>query len=212
MKVKKQILLINGSPRAPHSHSKQFASLFRKFCRVPSDYACITSTNHAALCQRMENYSDVVLVFPLYVDSLPVRLLEFLKSVEAYRLSHRPVVSVVINCGFFEPKQNDVAVDMIRLFCAQNGFSFGSALKIGSGEAVLATPFRFLLALQIYRLVSDICRNHYATLSFTMPIPLATFIKASFGYWALLGKRNGISREQMETMKIEDDTPANPQT
>lgn len=54
-------------------------------------------------------------------------------------------MSVLINCGFLECRQNDVAVEMVRLFCRQNGYRFGSVLKIGSGEAIWDTPFRLLV-------------------------------------------------------------------
>ena len=42
-------------------------------------------------------------------------------------LPARPVVSVAVNCGFLEPSQNDLAVEMVRLFCRRSGYPFGSA-------------------------------------------------------------------------------------
>lgn len=36
-----------------------------------------------------------------------------------------------------------------------------------------------------------------------MPIPKKMFIKASTDYWMNYGKKNGISKEQMEIMEIE---------
>ena len=69
----------------------------------------------------------LVLVFPLYADSLPVPLLRLFKELEACPPCRRPAVSVVVNCGFLEPFQNDIAVEMVRLFCRRNGYPFAAA-------------------------------------------------------------------------------------
>ena len=78
-----KVLILNGSPRAPKSNSRRYAEIFSTACKLPSDCFNILKTNHAALCQKMSEYSDVLLVFPLYADSLPVGLLNFLKYLEA---------------------------------------------------------------------------------------------------------------------------------
>ena len=147
--MERKIVLLNGSPRAPKSNSRRYAAIFREHCPVAADYFEITRRNHAMLCSKMDEYTDVVLVFPLYADSLPVSLQDFLKSLEAARSERRPTVSVMINCGFLEYEQNMVAVDMVRLFCRRNGYPFGSVLMIGGGEAILDTPFRLLAGRRI---------------------------------------------------------------
>ena len=38
----------------------------------------------------------------------------------------------------------------------------------------------------------------------TMPLPKRLFLKASSAYWEEYGKKNGITRAQMETMSIEE--------
>lgn len=103
-------MILNGSPRAPKSNSKRYAALFRRYCPAGSDYFEITARNHAELIGRMDAYSDLLLVFPLYADSLPVGLLDFLKSLELHAGKRRPVVSVLVNCGFREYRQNETAV------------------------------------------------------------------------------------------------------
>ena len=117
-----KILILNGSPRAPKSNSKLYAGLFSDYCPRPTDYAAITRNNHLELCAQMEKYTDVLLVFPLYADALPVGLLNFLKSLEKHPPRKKPVISVLINCGFLEAHQNDIAIRMLRLFCRNNGY------------------------------------------------------------------------------------------
>ena len=76
------ILILNGSPRAPKSNSKRYAEIFRESCGVETQYYNISAKNHAELCDKFDDFSDVLLVFPLYADAIPVTLLNFLKSLE----------------------------------------------------------------------------------------------------------------------------------
>ena len=96
------ILILNGSPRAPRSNSKRYAALFMNRCKVQCEYQNITKSNHAELCEKMNEVPDVLLVFPLYADGLPVTLLDFHKTLETCPPERKPVISMLINCGFFE--------------------------------------------------------------------------------------------------------------
>lgn len=198
-----KVMVINASPRAPKSNSKQYAQLFSEYCRLDTEYCEVKKSNHLTLCQMIENYSDIVFVFPLYADSIPVTLLNFLKTLEEAAFSKKPTISVMINCGFFEPYQNDIAVKMLQLFARKNGYPFGSVFKIGSGEAILTTPFRIFLKAKLKKFAASIEKQKYQDFQVTMPISKKMFIKASATYWENYGKKNGISKEQMENMQIE---------
>lgn len=197
------ILILNGSPRAPRSNSKRYAELFCKYCSAKTAYFNLSPNNHVEICEKLSNFSDVLLVFPLYADALPVSLLDFLKTLEQHPPKQKPVVSVLINCGFMEYQQNDIAVRMVELFCKQNGYRMGSVLKIGSGEAILDTPFGGLAARKIKRLAASIVNRTYQTMHITMPLTKRMFVRASTTYWVNYGKKNGVTREQMQTMQIE---------
>ncbi len=198
------VIILNGSPRAPKSNSKRYAELFVKSCDCKTEYYNITKNNHEELCGKLGDFSDVLLVFPLYADGIPVTLLNFLKNLEKNPPLQKPTISVLINCGFFEYRQNDTAVNMIELFCKQNGYRMGSVLKIGSGEAILDTPFKVFVTRKIKKLAASVSNEKYCTQHATMPITKGMFLKASTAYWTNYGKKNGITKEMMETMKIED--------
>lgn len=198
-----KIMIINGSPRAPKSNSRQYAELFLKSCSIETGYFVITQTNHLELCRQMDNYSDVLFVFPLYVDAIPVTLLNFLKTLEKYAPRSKPTISILINCGFIEPEQNDVAVKIMKLYSKQNGYPFGSVLKIGSGEAILTTPFRRAVRSKIEKLASSIIEKNYLNLQVSMPLPKWMFLRASKTYWENYGRKNGVTKEQMATLEIE---------
>ena len=93
---------------------------------------------------------------------------------------------------------------MIKLFCEKNGYRFGSVLKIGSGEAILDSPFKILVKGKIKKLASSICNSRYRALHTTMPIPAKVFVKAAENYWVNYGAKNGVTKEEMRTMKIEE--------
>lgn len=199
-----KILILNGSPRAPKSNSREYARLFAQVCRAETDYYNITRTNHLSSAPSCG-------IVPMCCWSFPL----------CRRHSH-PTAAVFEDAGgqparrtdlwcpssstaaFWSLEQNDVAVEMIRLFCSQNGYPCGSVLKIGSGEAILATPFRHLVQGKLRKLAKSLEARKNQTYRVTMPLPKWMFLKASTVYWSNYGKRNGVSREQMATMKIED--------
>ena len=151
----------------------------------------------------MEKYSDVIIVFPLYADSLPVGLLNFLKNLENNLPMQRPVISILINCGFLEHEQNCVAVSMIRYFCKHNNFPIGSTLMLGSGEAILETPFRYIAVRAIKRLAASVNKGNYKDISATMPLPKWLFKMAARSYWIRYGKKFGVSKKEMQRPEIE---------
>lgn len=198
-----RLLIVNGSPRAPKSNSRQYAAIFRSFCSAPVDEYEVTAKKHGEICAALGQYSDILLVFPLYVDSLPVPLMDFLKGIAAAPCPRRPKIHVLVNCGFLEPQQNDTAIEMIRLFCRRYGFAQGMALSIGSGEAILATPFAFLARRGIKKLARRMEKGGCATLRVAMSLTARAYIRASTGYWLRYGAQFGCGRQEMETMQIE---------
>ena len=198
-----KLLIVNGSPRAPRSNSRRYAELFQARWKGEARYEALTAKNHAELAAAAAECTDLLLVFPLYADGLPAPLLRFLEFLEGAGPEHRPRISVLINCGFLEPHQNDVAVDMVRLFCLENGYPFGACLKIGGGEAILGTPFAFLVRRNIRALARAIAAGRPAELAVTMPLSPRAFVRASTRYWRQMGAANGCTPEQMASMDIE---------
>lgn len=198
-----KVIIINGSPRAPRSNSKEYGEIFSSYYKGQADTFNITKNNHKEICSKIGEYTDILLVFPLYADGLPVTMLNFLKVLEENPPKNKPKVNVIVNCGFIEPEQNNVCIDMVKLFCKQNTYEFNSVLSIGGGEAILGTPFKIFVKWKIKKLAKAIYNNTRENLRVTMPISKKMYLKASTNYWINYGKRNGITKSQMETMKIE---------
>ena len=77
-----KIMILNGSPRAPRSNSKQYAALFAKYSRFSTETFSVTGPKSKEIGNRIQEFSHVLLVFPLYADGIPVPLLLFLKEWE----------------------------------------------------------------------------------------------------------------------------------
>lgn len=204
-----KIMIVNGSPRAPRSNSKRYAALLKEALGPGMEYVeyNVTQMQHEKACRSLQESGcgDLVFVFPLYVDSVPVTLLHFLNCLEGFPLkeNEKPAVHVIVNCGFQEPGQNRPAVEILRLFCRENGYPFGCVLCIGSGEAILDTPFVFLIKRKLKKFAAALLAGKAVEMKTTMPLPKRAFIRASVSYWRRYGEKFGVSEEKMDTMEIE---------
>lgn len=92
---------------------------------------------------------------------------------------------------------------MMELFCRRNGYRLGARLMLGSGEAILDTPFRFIAVRSIRKLARSVAQGTYQTYCATMPLPKKIFQWAANRYWTNYGKRFGMTKKQMQTPDIE---------
>ena len=178
-----RMMILNGSPRASKSNSREFAQLLKRSYPGATLEYNLASQNHRDICSALESCSNLVFVFPLYVDCLPCCMLDFLSCLEKSPLAHKPTVHLIVNCGFLEPRQNEVAIDTVKLFCRKNGFPFGSSLSIGSGEAILQTPFALFVKGAIQKLARAISSGKTVTLSTRMPLSQKRYVQEAERYW-----------------------------
>ena len=94
---------------------------------------------------------------------------------------------------------------MVQLFARQNGYEFGSVLRIGSGEAILDTPFKRFVTYSVRKFALSIADWQYGTFQTKMPLPKAIFVKKAGQYWDAYGRKNGLTRQDMQTMRVEDE-------
>lgn len=76
-----------------------------------------------------------VIAFPLYVDGVPSQLLSCMEQLEKLCDGREklPVVYVICNCGFFEPKHCHGAVDIMRFWTEHCGMKWGGGFSCGGG-------------------------------------------------------------------------------
>ena len=198
-----KIMIVNGSPRYNVSNSKKLSELFKKFNTKFQINEFVCNKDNGKICENIENVNHILFIFPLYTDGVPAILLNLFKDIKNFNNKNKPKVHVIINCGFFEPFQNDTAVQIVKIFSEQCGFEFGSVLRIGSGEAILSTPFKYMVYMKLKAFLKSILNNKNLNLKVTMPITKSMFLKASTTYWINKGKKFNNTYEDMNIMDIE---------
>jgi hypothetical protein len=96
------------------------------------------------LLSSVERAGLILLVFPLYVDSLPYLVTRALAVIAAHRRAYpKPTpkrLVAIVNSGFPETHQNAVALAICREFTAQSGFAWAGSLALGGGGMVGSQP------------------------------------------------------------------------
>ncbi|BCJ94075.1 hypothetical protein acsn021_16440 [Anaerocolumna cellulosilytica] len=134
-----KIALINGSPKIKDSNS---GILLEEVKQVIGDRAEITYVpcNKSQLTketiEELFTYDSFVIAFPLYVDGIPSHLLRVLQQLEeAITInSYKPVrIYGIANAGFYDAKQNRLALRILRNWSDKAGCVWGQGLGFGAG-------------------------------------------------------------------------------
>jgi hypothetical protein len=83
----------------------------------------------------------MVIAFPLYSNGIPSHLLQMMVQFEDYIRKNNIQNSniylyVIVNNGFYEGKQNSIAVQIMKNWCNRIGFIFGQGIGVGAGEMI----------------------------------------------------------------------------
>ena len=120
------ISIINGSPKSGESTSGLLIKYLLQETGESNAQVFKCSLQATELAEIAS--SDVlVFVFPLYVDSIPSQLLQFLIILgELKDLNHDMMVYCVVNNGFFEGTQNYIAIQQMKNWCAAANLKWGA--------------------------------------------------------------------------------------
>lgn len=92
------------------------------------------SKDRKKLLRIMEDVDDLILASPLYVDTLPSFVIEFLDYLEGnFKLQKRVNLYGVVNCGFLEDYYNLPALTIFENFANEVGFNWRVGLGLGAG-------------------------------------------------------------------------------
>ena len=140
-----QIVAINGSPKVKESAS---ALLIDHIEHILETKGTVYQATKLILQEDIsEVLSDILkadtllIVFPLYVDSLPAPLMKLLTMIEQEASNTKtrlPVVYAVCNCGFYEAKHTQLALQIVENFTIHCGMPWGYGIGIGCGGLLLS--------------------------------------------------------------------------
>ena len=84
---------------------------------------------------EIHNTDALIFAFPLYVDSIPSSLLDILEKFEEEKIIDPKIkIYCIVNNGFFEGKQNQLAILQMKNWCKKIGAEWGQGVGIGAGE------------------------------------------------------------------------------
>ena len=132
-----KISIINGSPKPGESNSgimiKYITSLISGNKIIVYNIRKVGLTK--AQFTEITKSDVLIFAFPLYVDSIPSHLLRLLVDFEKRIVFNKnTMVYCIVNNGFFEGKQNHIAIDQMKKWCSAVGLIWGQAIGIGAGE------------------------------------------------------------------------------
>ncbi|MFC2737879.1 MAG: hypothetical protein ACFN25_07335 [Leptotrichia wadei] len=132
-----KISIINGSPKAIKSNSEilgNYLSSLLKENEIKKYYSISFRLNDE---NKNEIYNSNVLIFlfPLYVDGIPSNLLKLFVEFEKEKVVNLATrVYCIVNNGFYEGKQNRLAILQMKNWCEKVKANWGQGIGVGAGE------------------------------------------------------------------------------
>ena len=200
------ICLIDGSPKPKGSTSGRILTVIEQNLGLGHQYTRFDTAvgNPDALIESLGGSDVILLAFPLYADGIPAHLLRLLTAVENTIISvaKGAVLYVIVNNGFYEARQNTIALSMTRIFCEKSGLVWGQGLAIGGGGMLASAPLTIPLMKSIrnvlVKLADNIQTKKTAETLFAQPdIPRRFYIIGAHMGWRMSAKQNGVSRKAL---------------
>ncbi len=140
-----RISIINGSPRFKQNISglliKEIILELGEEGKNVEEYHLNRRNIDKEKIENISRSDVIIFAFPLYVDSLPALVLEFLVEMEKNQNKIKdiaPTIYCVINNGFFEGRQNNIAIRQMQHWCKKMNFIWGQGIGVGAGEMLPA--------------------------------------------------------------------------
>ena len=132
-----KIIIINGSPKTAKSNSEILGNYLFPLLKennIKKYYSIYFQLNDKTK-NEIYNSNVLIFIFPLYVDGIPSNLLKLLIKFEKENVV-RPETKIycIVNNGFYEGKQNFLALLHMKNWCKKVNAKWGQGIGIGSGE------------------------------------------------------------------------------
>ena len=135
-----KIALINGSPKRSKSASSVLLNDLKTF--ISSDtmsFEFHTPKVSDDFIKCLNDFDVLVFFFPLYVDGVPSHLLSCLCELEDINITNKNIrIYGVVNCGFYEGIQNNIALEILKNWTLKLGLVWGMGVGFGGGGALLS--------------------------------------------------------------------------
>lgn len=156
----------------------------------------------------IQSSEALIFAFPLYIDSIHSAFLRFLIELQKRGFRDKNInVYCLINNGFYEGEQNQVAADIMRNWCKATGLTYCQTLGIGAGEML---PFfkdvplghgpNKNIGIALQKLSHNILSLNQGEDLFISPNwPRFLWkIQASLCFWYPRAKKNGLKKNELK--------------
>ena len=195
--------LINGSPKLFSSNSEYFLNIISNdldnFFKLD-----LKKDKYDVAINNIKKSDVLVLAFPLYIDSPPSNVLEFLDYLYDEKINvENKSLYIIINCGFREGEQNITGLNIIKRWCEKKKILYKGSILIGAGEIVGKKQYKYIChkALkQLYNFRTFIkekekCGDLITTMDF-FNNKIYCFL-ANYN-WSKKGKMNGLNKVKIK--------------
>ena len=132
-----KISIINGSPKAIKSNSEILGNYLSSLLKENEikKYYSISVKLDDKIKNEIHNSDILIFLFPLYVDGIPSNLLKLLVEFEKEKvIKSETKIYCIVNNGFYESKQNRLAILQIKNWCEKVNARWGQGIGVGAGE------------------------------------------------------------------------------
>ncbi len=207
-----KIALINGSPKSHGSASGCILHELKAFLDNANNMICEYSFRNPQLSsEEIKNLTEcnaLVFAFPLYVDGIPSHLLNCLIQLETLFSAIKDkniLVYSMVNCGFYEGNQNELAIEIMKNWCIKAGLKWGQGIAIGAGgmlPMLKSVPIGHGPMKNLGRALKQLANNILKStpdddIYITANFPRILYKLAAEMGWRQAIKANGLKREDL---------------
>lgn len=206
-----KISMINGSQKTGESNSGIILDRLNDILKDKHELTLFkTSQKYLTneVLTEIVSGDMLVLSFPLFSDSLPSQTLKMLIELETIiKREHINglIMYTIVNNGFYEGKQNHVALEIIKHWCEHSGVQFGGGIGQGAGEMIGQTkqypinkgPLNNLgRALQSMAECIEL-KKPFEIMYLSPYFPRFLWKFMAVRYWHSLAQKNGLKKKDM---------------
>lgn len=199
-----KIICINGSPKKENSSSLFLLDYISK--NVGQDHEIIYQKPIISLTKQdiFLDCDAMVIACPLYADGIPSNLLEWMAFMEPIfkELPTKPKLYFIINSGFYDAKQNNIAISIMKNWCKKSEVTWGMGVGIGGGPMLNSAPLgkgpTKSFGVAINKLIDAIKQNNSQKDIYVEPnFPRFIYMFFANMGWVTLAKKNGIKKKDL---------------
>lgn len=207
-----KVILINGSQKVGKSNSGIILDRVNNLIKEKHEveiYNSGTSNFSKEIFQKIISGDIIILAFPLFAYSIPSHTLKMLIELENIikrEQINNLILYTIINCGFYEGKQNNVAFNIIKNWCEHSGVKFGEGIGQGGGEALGGmkdiifekSPFRNL-EQALHLMIEKMELKEPFEIKYLNPLfPQLLFKLGGTLNWIKMARKNGLKRKDIK--------------